>query len=390
MRVTFVLPFTSVEGGSRVVAVYAEKLAQRGHDVLVVSCRRRPQRLKHRIKDWMLRAANGRFRARRLPTHFDHMPHLHRQVRGAGPIRARDLPDADVIVATWWETAEWVSVLPPSKGARVHLIQHDERIFSTDPQKRQRAGATWKLPGFSRVVVAGWLRELGLREFGVESTLVNNAVDTTLFTAPPRTRNPQPTFGLMYHERDFKGTDISLRAFEIARERVPSLRLKAFGPEPELQHLPLPPGTPLQVLPTQPKIAEFYRSCDAYLFGSRCEGFGLPILEAMACRTPVIGTPTGAAPELIAEGGGMLVAMEDPASMADAIVEMATMPLERWESMSLAAFATAQRHCWERATDDFEAVLYQAAGLRPSPQRSAHPLVPPGESAVAAPVAVGS
>ena len=109
--------------------------------------------------------------AKRSPTHFDHLPHLHRQVRGAGPIRACDLPDADVIVATWWETAEWVSVLPPSKGARVHLIQHDERIFSAEPAKRARAAATWKLPGFTRVVVAGWLGDLGRREFGVESTL---------------------------------------------------------------------------------------------------------------------------------------------------------------------------------------------------------------------------
>lgn len=362
MRVTFLLPFTSVEGGSRVVATYAEALAKRGHDVTVVSCRRRPQRLKYRIKDWMLRAAHGRFRAKRSPTHFDHLPHLHRQVRGAGPIRARDLPDADVIVATWWETAEWVSVLPPSKGARVHLIQHDERIFSAEPAKRARAAATWMLPGFTRVVVAGWLRDLGRREFGVESTLVNNAVDTALFNAPPRQRQQPPTFGLMYHARDFKGTDISIAAFAIARRKLPDLRLLAFGPEPEMQHLPLPPGSQLEILPPQPRIAEIYRSCDAYLFGSRCEGFGLPILEAMACRTPVIGTPTGAAPELIAEGGGVLVKMEDPQSMAEAIIEIATMSPQQWQTLSQIAFATAQKHSWERAVDEFEAVLKAAAG----------------------------
>ena len=343
------------------MATYAEGLARRGHDVTVVSCRRRPQRLKYRVKDWMLRAAHGKFRSSRPPTHFDHLSHLHRQVRGAGPIRARDLPDADVIVATWWETAEWVSVLPPSKGVHVHLIQHDERIFSTDPAKRERAAATWRLPRFTRVVVAEWLRELGRREFGVESTLVNNAVDTSLFSAPPRERREPPVLGLMYHARDFKGTDISLKAFELASAKLPQLRLKAFGPEPEMRHMPLPPGASLDVLPPQLRIAAFYRSCDAYLFGSRCEGFGLPILEAMACRTPVIGTPTGAAPELIAEGGGILVAMEDPRSMAEAIIRLATMPPQQWKAMSDAAFATARKHSWERATDEFEAVLNAAS-----------------------------
>ncbi len=382
MRVTFVLPFTSVEGGSRVVATYAERLWRRGHEVKVVSCGRRPQRFKYRMKDWLTRALNGQFTTPRAPTHFDHVPHLHRQISGPGPILPSHVPDADVIVATWWETAEWVSRLPASKGARVHLIQHDERIFSSDPEKRERAAATWRLPGFTRIVVAGWLAELGQREFNAPTTLVNNAVDTTLFQAPPRQKGNPPTFGLMYHARDFKGTDISLQAFEIACRRIPGLRLKAFGPEPEMPHMPLPPGTTLQVMPPQRDIAALYRSCDAYLFGSRCEGFGLPILEAMACRTPVIGTPTGAAPELIAEGGGLLVAMENPDSMAEAIERVATMSPDEWRLMSDAAHATAQKHCWERATDEFEAALVAVAGVRPSATTTAPSRAAPAPAAV--------
>lgn len=368
MRVTFVLPFTSVEGGSRVVAIYAEKLAQRGHEVCVVSCGARPRRLKHRVKEWALRAARGELLSQPSPTHFDHLAHLHRVIPGAGPIRARHVPDADVIVATWWETAEWVSAMPACKGAKLHLIQHDERIFSEDPSKQSRAAATWTFPGFSRVVVARWLKDLAEQEFGVEATLVANAVDTDLFDAPPRQRNPVPTVGLMYHARAFKGTDISLRAFELAKERLPQLRLSAFGPQPEMPHLPLPRGATLLVTPPQQEIAAFYRSCTAYLFGSRSEGFGLPILEAMACRTPVIGTPTGAAPELIGQGGGILVKPQDPQSMADAIVTMATMPPQRWREMSDAAYSTARRHSWERCTDAFEAALCAAASTEHKPK----------------------
>src|SRR5690606_36698369 len=120
------------------------------------------------------------------------------------------------------------------------------------------------------------------------------------------------------------------------------------------ERVPLPPVKPLQVIPTQREIAVLYACYDAYLFGRRCVGFGRPILEAMACRTPVIGTPTGAAPELIAEGGGFLVNMEDPESMAESMIELATMPPERWRELSDASWATAQRHSWENATDQVE------------------------------------
>ena len=44
----------------------------------------------------------------------------------------------------------------------------------------------------------------------------------------------------------------------------------------------------------------------------------------MACHTPVIGVPVGAAPELLAEGNGMLVPPESPQAMADAMVNLQT------------------------------------------------------------------
>ena len=70
--------------------------------------------------------------------------------------------------------------------------------------------------------------------------------------------------------------------------------------------MPLPRDTEFHLRPPQDRIRDIYSKCDAWLFGSRSEGFGLPILEAMACRTPVIGTPAGAAPELLGDGRGIL------------------------------------------------------------------------------------
>jgi glycosyltransferase involved in cell wall biosynthesis len=80
----------------------------------------------------------------------------------------------------------------------------------------------------------------------------------------------------------------------------------------------------------------------------------------MACRTPVIGTPAGAAPELLAKGGGLLVPSEDPEAMAAAIVKVCRSSEAEWRAMSNQAHATALQHSWGETTELFEAALHTA------------------------------
>jgi glycosyltransferase involved in cell wall biosynthesis len=86
----------------------------------------------------------------------------------------------------------------------------------------------------------------------------------------------------------------------------------------------------------------------------------LPILEAMACRTPVIAAPAGAAPEIVGRGGGYLVPAEDPQAMADRVVEICQMKEGEWRSLSDVALATARAHSWDSAAAAFESTLAQA------------------------------
>jgi glycosyltransferase involved in cell wall biosynthesis len=74
----------------------------------------------------------------------------------------------------------------------------------------------------------------------------------------------------------------------------------------------------------------------------------------------VIATPAGAAPELLAGGGGVLVKPEDPADMARAIVEVCAQDDASWRRMSDAAYATATRYTWDDAIDRFDAALVTA------------------------------
>jgi len=314
----------------------------------------------HSLREWLRSVARGQVwpdAPGRGPSHFDGLDVERRIIDCWRPVVDGDLPDADVVVATWWETAEWVAALGASKGAKACLVQGYE-VFDYLPVERVKA--TWRLP-MHRIAVSRWLVEIASDVYGDgEVSLVPNAVDVELFTAPPRGKQDEPTVGLVYSTDRCKGVDVSLRAFELARRRLPSLRLVAFGKDAPRRGLALPEGTRYALRPPQRAIKGIYAACDAWLFGSRAEGFGLPILEAMACRTPVIGTPAGAAPELLSGGGGLLVEHENPEQMAQAILAVCGMQEAEWRSMSDAAWKTATRYTWDDAAELFEAALHRA------------------------------
>lgn len=220
--------------------------------------------------------------------------------------------------------------------------------------------ATWRLP-MHKIIIAQWLVEIARDRFGdTDITLVPNAVDLDQFNAAPRGKQAVPTVGVMYSIVNFKGCDISLKAIELARRNIPNLKLVSFGNRTLTSSLPLPADADYTMQPAQDQIKNIYSSCDVWLVASRSEGFGLPILEAMACRTPVISTPTGAAPELTNPGGGALVPMDDPAAMAKEIERIIRLPDDQWRAMSDIAHQTATRYTWEDATKLFEAVLLRA------------------------------
>jgi glycosyltransferase involved in cell wall biosynthesis len=357
MKITFVLPYAGLAGGIRVVAIYADRLQQRGHEVFVVSQPLPPPGLKQRLRQWLRgKTSTGQ----PSPSHFDGLAVPHKVLETCRPVDDGDVPDGDVVIATWWGTAEWVAALSPRKGAKVYFVQHHE-IHPYFPVDRVRA--TYRLP-LHKIVIAEWLKTVMAEEYGdSQVSIVPNSVDLDLFTAPPRSRQTLPTVGFMYSTKGWKGTDLAIQAWQLAQQTLPHLQGMAFGSEPVSTHLPLPAGISYRLKAPQNTLKEIYAGCDAWLFTSRVEGFGLPLLEAMACRTPVIATPAGAAPELLRQGGGTIVPAEDPESIAAAIVALCTQPLEQWQALSEAAYQTACRYTWDDATTLLETALLETALL---------------------------
>jgi len=354
MRVVFVIPDDNLSGGIRIVAEHARMLHERGHAVTVVAGRVPRASLRARVR--------ARLRGRAIadhargPSHFDGAAYRIESIDRYRAITADDVPNADIIVATWWETAEWVSRMPKSKGIQVNFLQHYE---AHPGQPKDRVDAVWRLP-IPKIVVSDWLMNIAREQFGDDSAvLVPNGLDTEHFGFVDRGLSGQRVIGAMYSgmgRDNFKRFWLAAATVEVLQERGVDCRFVGFGGRaPGVDELPA--GSKFEAAPSQERIAEIYASCDCWLFTSDKEGYGLPLLEAMSSGTPVVATPAGAARELLQSGGGTLVDSDDPDVLADAVETILNLEDSHWRAMARAGRDEAERHSWDVIGGRMESVL---------------------------------
>jgi glycosyltransferase involved in cell wall biosynthesis len=103
------------------------------------------------------------------------------------------------------------------------------------------------------------------------------------------------------------------------------------------------------------ELAALYRGARCLVYPSLYEGFGIPVLEAMACGTPVV-TSAGGATEEVAGGAAVLVDPRDPSAIAAGIEEararrddLVRMGLDRAREFTWARVAEATRSVYEEA-----------------------------------------
>lgn len=133
-------------------------------------------------------------------------------------------------------------------------------------------------------------------------------------------------------------------------------RVSAHG----LQDVILFPGfVPADELPG------WYQSADVFVYPSVYEGFGLPVLEAMASGTAVITSNTSSLPE-VAGDAAILVDPRDVEALADALVRVLN-DRDLRQAMGAAGVRQAAKFSWQRCAEETVAVYRAALGLTPEP-----------------------
>jgi glycosyltransferase involved in cell wall biosynthesis len=211
---------------------------------------------------------------------------------------------------------------------------------------------------FHKIVVSQWLKAVMSEQYSDDTVdLVPNSVDRTQFFAPIRGKQPKPSVGFLWP----KGRDIIPEVIRLVREQGPNLRVISFGSQRPTYRMLLPKDAEFAHMPPQDEIRHLYAECDVWLTAGRSEGFNLPALEAMACRTPVVSTRTGWPLEAIKPGwNGLLVDIDDVHGLAQGVQWALSRTEEEWKALSANAFATSAAGSWQESAKLFEQSLWHA------------------------------
>jgi glycosyltransferase involved in cell wall biosynthesis len=225
-----------------------------------------------------------------------------------------------------------------------------------------------------RFVVSKYWQKALKTEYGYDSVVTYNGLDMADFSRLPEKKGRDPTVLFVGGLEPRKGLEYLLHAMEYVIDEVPLAKLIAvaktgfrgtdeWGWFSDLaDRLGISEHMEFNESVDQETLLGFYSECDVLVLPSKTEGWGLSLMEAMACGKPVVASNAGGIPELVRDRtDGILVRPGDVRGLADSIIELLKNPDLRVK-MGKNGRKRVQEFSWDETAKvvlrEYEAVLH--------------------------------
>jgi glycosyltransferase involved in cell wall biosynthesis len=206
------------------------------------------------------------------------------------------------------------------------------------------------------VVVSNSTRDEMLRR-GLKAgnvSIVYNAVDHTKYKPLGEARSKEPLIGYVGRIKRYKRVDVLLRALKIVCEKVPDVRLRIAGSGDHLDALKdlagslgLEDRVDFMGFVTEGEKIEMLRQVQVIANPSSKEGWGVTVIEANACGTPVVASNVQGLRDAVVDGEtGLLVPYGDVEALAASLTDILLDDARR-ESLARNAQEWAAKFSWD-------------------------------------------
>jgi len=348
-------------GTERFVRELSDGLLALGHQPTLITSH--PHRPSRRTEDGLTvlrlpRPPQGRLLRRGYEPYLTHVPLSYAALALGHHDVAHAMYPADALAAARWQRRTGQPAVLSYMGIpdRPGLVEFRRRL---DVLQRAVEGcaAVVALSEHAAEAFRHWL--------GVQARVIPPGVDLDTFR-PAEHRHPVPTILCSAAPLEpRKHVGLLIQALELVRRELPTARLVLSRPR-DLDRLHRAgleteaPGVEWADLDDRDALARACGEAWVAALPSRSEAFGLVLLEALACGTPVVGYRDGAIPEVIdTPGVGRLFDRLEATALADALLE--ALELTRRPGTSRACRARASAYSTERCAERY-VELYRELG----------------------------
>lgn len=336
MKIAFILPGGGRSGGVRCTVAAANLLAKRGHNVRLMY-------KKGKFRERIVSGINAVFFA----GESDWLRHFTGEALAFNDVADIEFEKEEMIIGVgMWSSAQLG-----------RLTKYD------NPKVQYLHGLTPWMPSVEKEALSQPYPKIAVASYILEAVhscnpassclLVPNGIDFNEY-CPALSENDRDGAGTIYSRGWAKDPETILDVLQKLGSQIPEVPHYIFGQEKRPREIS---AVSYKRYPSVRQACEIYSRCRVWLLCSRSEGFGMPILEAMACGCAVVSTDCGGPKDIIKDGeNGFLVDVGN----SNKLFEKAKLLLKDeglWRKFAEQSKITVKSYSWENSVDKLECFL---------------------------------